>query len=139
MMLALFGISAAPCSSSASSRTSSPLLIAYAVMGLAGGTWNVLSATRRQRRTPHAMIGRVSSAFRVVAWGVIPIGAALGGLVGERWGIPSVYLLAGTVIAVLGLVVVRSFVSTEPGAGDATRLKHRVAQPGGQGSDTVIT
>lgn len=87
---------------------------AYAVMGLAGGTWNVLSATRRQRCTPHAMIGRVSSAFRVVAWGMIPIGAALGGIVGERWGIPAVYLLAGTVIAVIGLVVVRSFVTTEP-------------------------
>ena len=84
-------------------------------MGLAGGTWNVLSATSRQRRTPHAMIGRVSSAFRVVAWGVIPIGAAVGGLVGERWGITSVFLLAGGVIAVLGLVVVRSFVTTEPG------------------------
>ena len=72
-------------------------------MGLAGGTWNVLSATRRQRRTPHAMIGRVSSAFRVVAWGVIPIGAALGGLVGERWGVT--YRLScwpGSSSAVLG-------------------------------------
>ena len=113
MMVALFGISLTmfvlgffP--------TVVAALIAYGVMGLAGGTWNVLSATRRQRSTPHAMIGRVSSAFRVVAWGVIPIGAALGGVVGERWGIPTVYLLAGTLIAVVGLVVVRSFVTTEP-------------------------
>ena len=114
MMLALFGIAGTMFVLGFFPNVVAAV-IAYAVMGLAGGTWNVLSATRRQRRTPHAMIGRVSSAFRVVAWGVIPIGAALGGLVGERWGIPSVYLLAGTVIAVLGLVVVRSFVSTEPG------------------------
>ncbi len=138
MMLALFGISITMFVLGFFPNVVAAL-IAYAVMGLAGGTWNVLSATRRQRRTPHAMIGRVSSAFRVVAWGVIPIGAALGGVVGERWGIPSVYVLAGAMIAVLGLVVVRSFVSTEPGPGDATQLKRRVAQPGGQGSDTVIT
>jgi predicted MFS family arabinose efflux permease len=89
-------------------------LPAYALMGLAGGTWNVLSATRRQRRTPHGMIGRVSSAFRVVAWGVIPIGALIGGVVGERWGIPAVYLLAGALIALLGLIVGRSFLADEP-------------------------
>ena len=61
------------------------------------------------------MIGRVSSAFRVIAWGVIPVGAALGGVVGEHFGITSVYLAAGVVVALLGLVVVRSFVGVEPG------------------------
>jgi MFS family permease len=115
MMMALFGISATmlvlglfPVVGVA--------LAAYAVMGLAGGTWNVLSATRRQRRTPRTMIARVSSAFRVVAWGVMPVGAALGGVVGERWGVTAVFVLAGAVIAVLGLVVVRSFVAEEPAA-----------------------
>lgn len=94
-------------------------LAAFAIMGLAGGTWNVLSATRRQRRTPHDMIGRVSSAFRVVAWGVIPIGAGLGGVIGERFGVSAVYLVAGGVIALLGLVVGRSFVRGEPSAAPA--------------------
>jgi len=89
-------------------------LAAFGVMGLAGGTWNVLSATRRQRRTPHEMIGRVSSAFRVVAWGVIPIGAGLGGIIGERFGVSAVFLVAGAVIALLGLVVGRSFLRAEP-------------------------
>lgn len=89
-------------------------LAAYALLGLAGGTWNVLSATRRQRQTPHAMIGRVSSAFRVVAWGVLPIGAGLGGTLGEHLGVPMVFLVAGVVTAVVGLVVARSFWTTEP-------------------------
>jgi hypothetical protein len=92
--------------------------LAFAVMGLAGGTWNVLSATRRQRRTPHDMIARVSSAFRVVAWGVIPIGATLGGLVGQQWGVPAVFTAAGVVIALLGAVVVRSFLIVEPAGAD---------------------
>lgn len=89
-------------------------LVAYALMGLAGGTWNVLSATRRQRQTPHAMIGRVSSAFRVVAWGVLPLGAGLGGSLGEHLGIPTVFLVAGCATAVVGVLVARSFWTTEP-------------------------
>lgn len=113
MMVALFGISATMLALGLFPYVG-VALTAYAVMGLAGGTWNVLSATRRQRRTPHTMIARVSSAFRVVAWGVIPVGAALGGVVGEHWGIPAVYVLAGGVIFVLGMIVVRSFAADEP-------------------------
>jgi predicted MFS family arabinose efflux permease len=113
MMVALFGISATMLVLGLV-PTVVVALLAFALMGVAGGTWNVLSATRRQRRTPHAMIGRVSSAFRVVAWGVIPIGAALGGFVGERWGVSTVYIASGIVIGLLGLVVVRSFTAAEP-------------------------
>ena len=113
MMIALFGISATMFLLGTVPHVAAAL-VAYGLMGLAGGIWNVLSATRRQRRTPHEMIARVSSAFRVVAWGVIPIGAALGGVVGERFGVTSVFVLSGALIAVLGLVVVRSFLRTEP-------------------------
>jgi MFS family permease len=113
MMVALFGISATMLVLGLI-PTVAVALIAFALMGLAGGTWNVLSAARRQRRTPHSMVGRVSSAFRVVAWGVIPIGATLGGFVGERWGVSTVYVASGFVIAVLGLIVMRSFVAVEP-------------------------
>ncbi len=113
MMVALFGISMTMLVLGFFPYVAAALP-AYALMGLAGGTWNVLSATRRQRRTPHGMIGRVSSAFRVVAWGVIPLGALLGGVVGEHWGIPAVYLLAGGLIAVLGVIVSRSFLADEP-------------------------
>ncbi len=115
MMVALFGISATMLAMGFFPFVG-VALAAFAVMGLAGGTWNVLSATRRQRRTPKGMIARISSAFRVMAWGFIPLGAALGGVVGEHWGIPAVYLLAGGIILVLGLIVVRSFVAEEPDA-----------------------
>jgi hypothetical protein len=112
MMIALFGISGSMLVLGLVPGVVMALA-AFGVMGLAGGTWNVLSATRRQRRTPHDMIGRVSSAFRVVAWGVTPIGAAFGGLIGEKLGVSAVYLVAGGVIALVGLVVGRSFLQPE--------------------------
>ena len=86
----------------------------YALMGLAGGTWNVLSATRRQRHTRPSLVARVSSAFRVIAWGMTPIGAALGGAVGESWGVPAVFTVAGGVILLWGAVVARAFLAPEP-------------------------
>lgn len=85
----------------------------YAVMGLSGGTWNVLSATRRQRSTRHDMIARVSSAFRVVAWGVNPLGAAVGGVIGEVTSVPTVFVAAGVVLLGLCAIVARSFVRPE--------------------------
>lgn len=87
--------------------------LCYATMGMAGGTWNVLSATRRQRSTRHDMVARVSSAFRVVAWGVNPLGAAVGGAVGQVWHVPAVFTVSGVVILLLGAVVARAFVRPE--------------------------
>ncbi|GGM06925.1 MFS transporter [Nakamurella endophytica] len=93
--------------------------LCYGVMGLAGGTWNVLSAARRQRRTPHAMIARVSSAFRVVAWGFLPVGTLLGGALGTGAGVPAVFVASGAVVLVLGVVVARPLLAGDraPAAG----------------------
>ena len=88
-------------------------LVLYAALGVAQGTWNVLSATRRQRRTPVEMVARVSSAFRVFAWGVLPVGATLGGVVAEQVSVPAVFVVAGLIVLVLGAVVGRSFLAVE--------------------------
>ncbi len=87
--------------------------LCYCLMGIAGGTWNVLSATRRQRSTRRDMIARVSSAFRVVAWGMNPLGGALGGVMGELWNVPAVFTVSGVVILIWGVLVARSFVRPE--------------------------
>jgi len=87
--------------------------VCFGLMGAAGGVWNVLSATRRQRRTPRHMLARVSSTFRALTWGALPVGATLGGLGGERWGVPTVFVVAGAVVLVLGAVVAASFLRHE--------------------------
>lgn len=81
----------------------------FVVMGAALGFWNILSATRRQRRTPRRMTAAVSSAFRTMAWGAVPLGAALGGIGAQHWGVAKVFLVAGLVVVVLGVVMARSF------------------------------
>ena len=49
--------------------------------------------------TPDHLLGRVNSTYRLVAWGTRPIGAALGGALGQWLGIRSVFAIMGVLTA----------------------------------------
>jgi MFS family permease len=53
--------------------------------------WNVITVSLRQRIVPDHLLGRVNAGYRLVAWGTMPIGAAVGGLIGERLGVTAVF------------------------------------------------
>jgi len=42
--------------------------------------WNVITVSLRQLIIPDHLLGRVNSVYRFIAWGSMPLGAALGGL-----------------------------------------------------------
>ena len=46
-----------------------------------GVLWNVITVSFRQTVIPDHLLGRVNSVYRFFGWGMMPIGAALGGLV----------------------------------------------------------
>jgi MFS family permease len=71
--------------------------VAGAVIGVAGVMWNVVTVSLRQRIIPDALLGRVNSGYRLLGWGTIPIGAALGGVLAEAIGLRAVFVLAGAV------------------------------------------
>ena len=60
---------------------------------------SVFSAEPRASNTP-ALLGRVSSAHRVLGWGLLPLGALAGGLVASRLGLRAPLPLAGALRAV---------------------------------------
>ena len=84
--------------------TTNPFAIAAAMFvgGAGSAVWRVIVAMVRQRVTPSELLGRVYSANRVISWGVLPIGAALGGLVAQSFGVRAVFVVAG--VASLGLL-----------------------------------
>jgi hypothetical protein len=43
--------------------------------------WNVITVSLRQAIIPDRLLGRVNSVYRFFAWGMMPIGALLGGLI----------------------------------------------------------
>lgn len=77
--------------------------------------WNVITVSLRQRIIPDALLSRVNSAYRMLGWGMMPLGAlAGGGLVtltegwlGRGWALRTPFLLGAAVCAVLVVVAVR--------------------------------
>lgn len=55
--------------------------LCFAAMEFSGFVWNVVSVSTRQRLIPDALLGRVNSLYRLLAWGMMPVGLALSGLV----------------------------------------------------------
>lgn len=68
--------------------------LAFFLFGAGPILWTISSTTLRRTVTPHAMLSRVSAIFVTGGWGVRPLGAALGGLVGATWGEPACLVLA---------------------------------------------
>ena len=54
---------------------------ALAVQMYASMLWNVVTVSYRQRLIPAELLGRVNSIYRLFAWGMIPVGALLGGAI----------------------------------------------------------
>jgi hypothetical protein len=50
------------------------------VQSTLGMIWNVITVSLRQTIIPPRLLGRVNSVYRFFAWGMLPIGAAIGGL-----------------------------------------------------------
>lgn len=75
--------------------------VAAALVGIGLGGFNVLAAARRQRLTPPEAMGRVSGAYRLLGWGLMPVGAGLAGPVAAATSIGSVFVIAGGLLLVL--------------------------------------
>ncbi|MFE9775810.1 MFS transporter [Streptomyces sp. NPDC005931] len=67
--------------------------------------WNIPVMSLRQRLTPEDLQGRVMSVSRLCAWGSMPVGALLGGLLAELLSVPAVFVVCGTVLAVGALLL----------------------------------
>ena len=68
--------------------------VAVTLIGITNTIGNVVSQSLRQRLVPRAMLGRVSGAGRTLSYGMMPLGAVLGGLVAERAGLPATFISA---------------------------------------------
>lgn len=72
-----------------------PVFAALVLSGVMVMMWNIITVSLRQRIAPDRLLGRVNAGYRLFAWGAMPIGALLGGLVAEAFDIVSVFVLAG--------------------------------------------
>lgn len=78
-------------------------ILMFAIYGLGLTVYNVHVVAFRQTVIPTEVLGRATAAYRMLTYGPFPIGAFLGGLLGEELGLrPALLLFA--VVSVLGWV-----------------------------------
>jgi MFS family permease len=57
--------------------------------------WNVVTVSLRQQVVPAPLLGRVNSVYRMLGWGLMPLGALAGGFVAHAAGLRAPYIVAG--------------------------------------------
>jgi MFS family permease len=94
--------------------------VLLALNGFATTMWSVVTVSMRQRMVPSDLLGRVNSAYRMLGWGLMPLGALAGGLVARELGVRAAYPVAGALrgVALLAAlpVLITAVRSTSPGS-----------------------
>ena len=75
-----------------------------AVNGFVITLWNIVTVSLRQQIVPSEMLGRVNSVYKMLGWGLIPLGALAGGLVAHAFGLRAPYPVAGVLRGIALLV-----------------------------------
>jgi MFS family permease len=98
--------------------------LTFFVWGLALAVSNVHVVSLRQAATPDHLLGRMNASYRFFTYGAIPLGALLGGFLGEAIG-----LRATLVVTALGLLLALLWLV----ASDVPRLRELPEAPDGIG------
>jgi len=80
-----------------------PIGVMALLLGTASLVVNVVSVSSRQRAVPRELLGRVNATFRLMAAGMMPLGALLGGLVTNAFGLRTLF---GAAVAVQLVAIV---------------------------------
>jgi MFS family permease len=96
------------------------VFLLFALETLLGTLWNVITVSLRQAIIPSHLLGRVNSVYRFFAWGMMPVGALVGGIVvavvdafaGREAALRSVWFVSGGIHLVL-FVAGRRLLTTE--------------------------
>ena len=83
-----------------------------ALNGFVTTLWNIVTAGVRQRLVPPALLGRVTGVYKMLGWGLIPLGTLAGGVVAHAFGLRAPYPLAAVVRGAALLLALPTLVRT---------------------------
>jgi MFS family permease len=109
-----------------------PVVVAalLAVQGFSVTMWNVVTVSLRQRVVPGHLLGRVNSVYRMLGWGLMPLGALAGGFVAHAAGLRAPYIVAGLLCGLSALVALPLLLAASRNQSSGPRN-----QPGPAGRD----
>ncbi len=83
-----------------------------ALNGFATTMWNIVTVSLRQQIVPPQLLGRVNSVYRLLGWGLMPLGALTGGLLAHRFGLHAPYPIAGALRGIALILALPPLVTT---------------------------
>jgi predicted MFS family arabinose efflux permease len=93
----------------ATSRSAVLVGVVFLAFGVHGALWSIVSTSLRQRLTPAALLGRVSSSSLFLVAGGNCVGALLGGVLAGVGGITAPYWVGFAVAVVVAVATWRVF------------------------------
>jgi MFS family permease len=76
----------------------------FASSGL-GAMVNVVGRALRQAMVPDLMRGRVTASNRLIVYGAMPLGAALGGWIARTFGLRAAFIVGGVIMTAVSLAI----------------------------------
>ncbi len=95
--------------------------------------WNVVTVTLRQRIVPAELLGRVNSAYRMIGWGLMPLGALAGGFIAHAAGLRAAYVVAGVLSGAALLAALPALAGADRASPDKGLLPSPLPLPGAGG------
>lgn len=108
--------------------TANPFLVGvmFLLTGVVAVVWNVVTVSLRQSIIPERLFGRVNSAYRLLGWGGMSLGALTGGVLAGVFGLTAPMWFGAAVLVIMFLVVL-------PKVNNRTVAEARAEQPNSPG------
>lgn len=91
--------------------------------------WNVVTVTMRQRIVPAELLGRVNSVYRMLGWGLMPLGALAGGFIAHAAGLRAAYIVGGVLSGAALLAALPALAGAASGTSSADKASPGKASP----------
>ena len=76
-------------------RNAVTVVVLFTAFSIAVAVWNVVALAARQRLIPDELLGRVTSASRMLSFGAMPLGALAGGYIAKEFGLIAPWVVGG--------------------------------------------
>jgi MFS family permease len=107
------------------------LSVLLGLNGFATTMWSVVTLSTRQRIVPSNLFGRVNSAYRMLGWGLMPLGSLAGGVIAHELEVRAAYPVAGALRGIALLAALPVLITAMRSAG-TERISTGRRNPGSQ-------
>lgn len=94
----------------------------FASFGISMEVWSVVAVSLRQALVPKQMLGRVNAAYRFVSRGTAPLGAVVGGILAQRYGLRAPFFASAALLVIVASLLLPYMTNSQIALAEAEAL-----------------